>query len=327
MIHQIKALHNKGNGLSERKIAKQLSISRNTVSKYLNMPETEMTEVLSDTDRTKKLDEYRNYIIQLLQTYPELSAVKVLRKLKAKVETLSVSDRSVRRYIQALKQEISFKQARYYEPVIDMVPGEQCQVDGGELRGVMIGGMETTVYLMVFVLSYSRLMHVSLSDKPINTDMLIKQHDAAFRYFEGMPEECVYDQTKLVVISETFRELNLNQRFHQYATTAGFRIHACEGYDPESKGKVEAGVKYAKQNGLYGESFANWADLEHYFSDWLDNMANQRIHGSTGKQPHAYYEQAEKAHMLTYLTPSCVQTKPSDTVVTRKADKTGLIAW
>ena len=114
VIHKIKALHNKGNGLSERKIAKQLSISRNTVSKYLNMPETEMTEVLSDTDRTKKLDEYRGYIIQLLQTYPELSAVKVLRKLKAKVETISVSDRSVRRYIQTLKQEISFKQTRYY---------------------------------------------------------------------------------------------------------------------------------------------------------------------------------------------------------------------
>jgi transposase len=68
VIHQIKALHNKGNGLSIRKIAKQLSISRNTVNKYLNMPETEMTEVLSDTDRTKKQDEYRCYIIQLLQT-------------------------------------------------------------------------------------------------------------------------------------------------------------------------------------------------------------------------------------------------------------------
>ncbi len=285
MIHQIKALHNQGNGLSKRKIAKQLGVSRNTVSKYLNMPETEITEILSDTDRTKKLDEYRDYIIQLLQTYPDLSAVKVLRKLKAKVETLSVSDRSVRRYIQALKQEISFKQARYYEPVIDMVPGEQCQVDGGELRGVMINGVETTVYLMVFVLSYSRLMHVSLSNKPINTEMLIKQHDVAFRYFGGMPEECVYDQTKLVVISETFRELNLNQLFSQYATAAGFRIHACEGYDPESKGKVEAGVKYAKNNGLYGESFASWHELEQYFSDWLDNTANQRVHGSTGKNP------------------------------------------
>lgn len=328
MIHQIKALHNKGNGLSVRKIAKQLGLSRNTVSKYLNQSEPSIAADLSDTDRTKKLDTYRDYIIQLLQTYPGLSAVKVMRKLQAKVETLSVSDRSARRYIQALKQEISFKQARYYEPVLDMVPGEQCQIDGGELRGVMIGGIETTVYLMVFVLSYSRLMHVSLSDKPINTERLIQQHDAAFRYFGGMPEECVYDQTKWVVISETFRELDLNQRFHQYATAAGFRIHACEGYDPESKGKVEAGVKYAKHNGLYGESFAQWSDLEHYFSDWLDNIANQRVHGSTGKKPRPYYEQSEQAHMLPYLTPSCVGTNPSHTgMTTRKADKTGLIAW
>jgi transcriptional regulator len=91
VIHQIKALHNKGNGLSERKIAKQLSISRNTVSKYLNLSEPDITAELSDTERTKKLDEYRDYIIQLLQTYPELSAVKVLHKLKAKIETLRES--------------------------------------------------------------------------------------------------------------------------------------------------------------------------------------------------------------------------------------------
>ncbi len=238
-----------------------------------------------------------------------------------------MSDRSVRHYIQTLKQEINFKQTRYYEPVIDMVPGEQCQVDGGELRGVMINGVETTVYLMVFVLSYSRLMYVSLSNKPITTALLIQQHDAAFRYFGGMPEECVYDQTKRVVISETFRELNLNQRFHPYATAAGFRIHACEGYDPESKGKVEAGVTYAKNNGLYDESFARWQDLEQYFSDWLDNTANQRLHGSTGKKPREHYDQSEQVHMLPYLTPFCLQVDSEETRVTRKADKTGLIAW
>jgi hypothetical protein len=170
-------------------------------------------------------------------------------------------------------------------------------------------------------------MHVSLSDKSINTEMLIKQHDAAFRYFGGMPEECVYDQTKLVVISETFRELNLNQRFHQYAVAAGFRIHACEGYDPESKGKVEAGVKYAKNNGLYGESFASWDDLEQYFSDWLDSTANRRVHGSTGKKPREHYDQTEQSHMLPYLAPYCLSSYASDAVITRKADKTGLIAW
>jgi len=325
VIHQIKALHNQGNGLSARKIAKQLNISRNTVSKYLALEEQAITEMRTDTDRTKKLDEYRPYIIQLLQTYPGLSAVKVLRKLKSKVDTVSVSDRSMRRYIQALKQEISFKQARYYEPVLDMLPGEQCQVDGGELRGVMIDGQESTVYFMVFVLSFSRLMHVSVSSRPIDTQMLIRQHDAAFRYFGGQPAECVYDQTKLVVISEVFRELELNQRFHQYATATGFHIRVCEGYDPESKGKVEAGVKYVKHNGLYGESFTDWADLEQYLADWLDNTANQRIHGSTGQRPQELYNAKEKSKMQAYLKPSCLDMP--DAIVTRKADKTGLIAW
>ncbi|MGJ0491180.1 IS21 family transposase [Methylobacter sp.] len=326
MIHQIKALHNHGNGLSERQIAKQLRISRNTVSKYLKLPEPAITALLADTERTKKLDDYRDYIMQLLQTYPGLSAVKVLRKLKAKVDDLAVSDRSVRRYIQALKQEIPVKQARYYEPVLDMIPGEQCQVDGGELRGVLIGGVPTTVYFMVFVLSYSRLMHVSVSPRPIDTETLIRQHDAAFRYFGGQPQECVYDQTKLVVIHERFRELTLNQCFHQYATAAGFAIRACEGYDPESKGKVEAGVKYVKHNGLYGEAFASWSNLEQTLADWLDQTANQRIHGSTGQPPQVLYDREERARMQPYLTPSCIDDART-AIVTRKADKTGLIAW
>jgi len=326
VIHKIKSLYDSGNGLTERKIAKELGLSRNTVSKYLKMPELVISEQLSETDRTKKLDEYRNYIVHLLQTYPGLSAVKVVRKLKAKVDQLNVSDRSVRRYIQALKDEISFKQPRYYEPVIDMMPGVQCQVDGGKLRGVMIAGKETTVYFMVFVLSYSRLMHVSVSSQPIDTQTLIYQHDAAFRYFGGMPQECVYDQTKLVVINETFRELELNQRFYQYATAAGFHIRACEGYDPESKGKVESGVKYVKQNGLYGETFNDWKSLETYVADWLDKVANQRVHGTTGQQPWGHYDKEEKVKMQPYLTPACIADKSAATE-TRQVDKTNLISW
>jgi transposase len=312
--------------LSERKIAKQLNVSRNTVSKYLNMSEDSITSAQGVTERSKKLDAYRPYIVQILQSFPALSAAKVFTKLKEKV-ALEVSDRSMRRYIQKLKQEVCFKQPRYYEPVIDMIPGQQCQVDGGELRGVMIGGIATTVYMTVFVLSYSRLMHVSVSAQPLNTETLIQHHDAAFRYFGGRPEECVYDQTKLVVIQEEFRELTLNQRFHQYATAVGFTIRACEGYDPESKGKVEAGVKYVKHNGLYGEVFECWSDLERYVAHWLETIANQRLHGTTGQKPTLYYQEAELPAMYPYLSPSCLQANESVESVTRKVDKTGLIAW
>ncbi len=182
--------------------------------------------------------------------------MKVLRKREAAHWELSVSARTMRRYIEKLRETVLAKQERCYEPVLDMVPGVQCQVGGGELRGVRIDGVETRVYLMVFVLSYSRLMYVAASTRPIDTAELMRMHDSAFRYFGGRPEACVYDQTKLVVIEERFRDLRLNSRFARYATAAGFAIRACGGCDPESKGRVEAGVEFVKDDGLYGEGFS-----------------------------------------------------------------------
>lgn len=326
MIHKIKALFDEGGGLSIRAIARRLGISRNTVKRLLRMDVGVLQKRLSDRERHKRLDEHRDYIIHLLQEFPDLSAVKVLKKLRMKYAELEVSGRSMRRYIGRLKQSVAMKPRRFYEPVLNMVPGVQCQVDGGELRGVLIGGLESVIYFVVFVLSYSRLMYAALSSKPVNTEIFIRMHDAAFRYFGGRPEECVYDQTKLVVLHEQYRELELNQQFQAYAVAAGFRIHACEGYDPESKGKVEAGVKYVKGGALYGESFEDWPHLEGYTAAWLNDTANVRIHGSTGESPRQRYERDERRHMGAYLTPDylLLEQSPHET---RKVDKTGLISW
>jgi transposase len=327
MIHKIKAMYDEGRGSSLRAIAEELRIARNTVRKYLAMSAEEITAYQERKGRSKRLDVHRAYIIHLLETYPRLSAVKILRKLQAAHGELSVSSRTMRRYIESLRETITRKQERYYEPVLDMAPGVQCQVDGGELRGVMIDGVETTVYLMVFVLSYSRLMYVAASARPIDTAELMRMHDAAFRYFGGRAQECVYDQTKLVVIEEEFRELSLNERFARYATTVGFRIRACEGYDPESKGKVEAGVKYVKNDGLYGETFASWADLQAHLQQWLEETANVRVHATTGQVPREHYEHEEKPAMAAYLSPPGMAELAADQPQTRKADKTGLIAF
>lgn len=327
MIHQIKALYDEGRGSSLHAIAVRLGISRNTVRKYLALSAEEIAAYQGQRERTKRLDAHRDAIVHLLATYPRLTAVKVLRKLQEAHGELGVSARSARRYISALKQTVSVKPERYYEPVLDLAPGVQCQVDGGELRGVMIGGRETTVYFVVFVLSYSRLMQVVASPRPVDTAALIRMHDAAFRAFGGYPKECVYDQTRLVVIAETFREFTLNQRFHRYATTVGFRIRACEGYDPESKGKVEAGVKYVKQDGLYGETFADFPALEAHLAHWLEVTANVRLHAVTGEAPQGRYDRDERAVMGAYLSPPGITELGPPAMQTRQADKTGLIAY
>lgn len=81
-----------------------------------------------------------------------------------------------------------------------------------------------------------------------------------------------------------------------------------------------------KQNGLYAETFNDWQSLETDVADWLDTVANQRVHGTTGQQPWAHYAREEKVKMQPYLTPSCGADKPAATE-TRQVDKTSLISW
>lgn len=325
MVHKIKALYDEGNGCSINQIAKDLSMSRNTVKKYLNMNEDEINEHRNNGSREKQLDKYKDYQVHLLQKYPNLTASKIRRKLEAKGLCVSVCERTFRNYVKDLKKKIQVKQKRYYEPVIDMIPGEQCQVDMGELRGVLINNKPATIYFSVFVLSYSRLMYVSASDKPINTKDFIRMHDEAFRYFDGVVEESVYDQTKLVAIREEFREVWFNEEFYRYACFSKFEIRVCEGYDPESKGKVEAGVKYVKNDFFYGEEFLDFKELQESLSTWQDTVANQRVHGTTGRKPKEVYDLEEYPKMKAYLRPFFVVEE--DEKEHRGVDRTSLISY
>jgi len=324
MIHKIKLLYDNGNGCSIHNIVEELGIARNTVRKYLRMSEDEIADYFQNQQRKKALDQYKDYIIHLLQKYPKLSAVKIMRKLKSRSINLAASTRTLRRYVKQLKKDNTVKQQRYYEPVIDMVPGVQCQVDPGELRNVPIGGRFITVYFVVFVLSYSRLMYVSVSDRPVNTEMFIRMHNEAFSYFDGVPQECVYDQTKLVVIKEEFREVWFNETFHQYAAAVDYDLRVCEGYDPESKGKVESGVKYVKNNFFYGEHFHSFTSLKNELLEWINTIATVRIHGTTKEQPGQMYKDREHTYMKPYLQPKDQFQVPG---IRRKVDKTSLISY
>lgn len=325
MIHKIKYLYDEGNGMSFKGIAKKLSVSKNTVKKYAKMKPEEIARYLAEREREKRLDKCRDYIISRLNNYEKMSATKIKRKCEAHGVDKDISERTYRRYVSKLKKIIKTKQLRNYEPVIDMLPGVQCQVDPGEIASYVAGKL-VKVYFCVFVLSYSRLMYVSISKKPITTSKFIEMHNEAFSYFEGVPEECVYDQTKLVVIKEKYREVWHNEAFSQYAATVNFSIRVCEGYDPESKGKVEAGVKYVKNNFFYGEEFSSYSDIKTKSLQWLNEVANTRIHGTHKQQPLIKYEEEEKRYMKPFLKPKYLSEKESF-YETRKVDKTSLISY
>ncbi len=325
VTHKIKALYDEGNGMSQRDIARKLGKSCNTVAKYLSMSEEEIAKKINNPTRARELDDYWEFLTHLIRRYPRMSSVKARRKLEAAGFKVEVKPRTFQEYVKQAKVGVAAKQSRYYEPVLDMVPGEQAQVDAGEQRGVLINGEPKTIYFVTFVLSYSRYSYTGISLRPINTEIFIRLHDEAFRFFGGVPGECVYDQTKLVAVCEEFREVWFNEAFYQYATTVGIEIRVCEGYDPESKGKVEAGVKYVKGDFFYGEEFKDAPDLRDKLKTWLDEVANPRIHGSTRRIPAEVFEMEEASKLKPYLTPDPLIDRPLGE--TRKVDKTSLISF
>ncbi len=315
VYHQIKSLRQDH---SLRDTAKNLKISVNTVRKYEGMSLSEASVYFEESQRLSQFDVARAFIEERLDHFPKISAVKLLRQVKERHPEITVLVRAFRDYLKPLRASVNPGTVRHFEPVLDMVAGHQVQVDGGETRVMRKDRTEFKVYFMVFVFSYSRQMYVHFQGRPYDTETFIQSHRAAFSYFGGVAKEYVYDQTKLVVINERYREALLNERFHQFATHHDFNVHVCEGYDPQSKGKVERGVGYVKDSFLYGDHFSDIKDVQRRSLGWLDDIANARDHEVTKKRPVDLFEDERPLLSQRYAV---VDRS------TRQVDKTGLLSF
>lgn len=74
----------------------------------------------------------------------------------------------------------------------------------------------------------------------------------------------------------------------------GFSIRLCRGYDPESKGKVEAVVKYVKGNFLSCRVFQGVARLNSDGLAWLDRTGNGIVHETTKMVPKVAFVEEQK---------------------------------
>jgi len=84
-------------------------------------------------------------------------------------------------------------------------------------------------------------------------------------------------------------------RLHAFARYWGFRPRACAPYRARTKGKDERGVGYVKHNAIAGHVFASWAALEAHLDWWMREIADRRLHGTTGEVPLVRFERDEAA--------------------------------
>jgi hypothetical protein len=163
------------------------------------------------------------------------------------------------------------------------------------------------------VLSHSRKKFVHFQDLPYTASDFIGAHDLAFRYYGGRPEELVYDQDRVMTVSENAGDLILTEAFENYRSYAGFSIFLCRGNDPTSKGKIESVIKYVKGNFLSCRIYCGISTLNSDGLAWLERTANTKIHDTTKVIPNIVFAE-EKKHLKTVPTLS-VPSKPKTAIV------------
>lgn len=282
-IHQLKKQR-----LRVSQIAKRLRISRTTVYKYLEMTFEEAEKEFDVGDRKKKLDPYRDWIVNWLKEFPSLSGAQVYDWLQERFSEIDVGESTVRRYVNEVRDlyQIEKKEeSREYESVNELPPGKQVQVDWGQTIQKDMNGKEIRLYFIAFVLAHSRQKYTWWFNRPFTTEDTIKCHELAFQYYGGVPEEIVYDQDNLIAVSENAGDLILTSTFQRYIQHRKFRVYLCRKADPESKGKIENVVKYVKNNFARNRVYSTLEDWNDRSLKWLERTGNYKVHNTTKKRP------------------------------------------
>jgi hypothetical protein len=167
----------------------------------------------------------------------------------------------------------------------ETAPGEQGQVDWGHFGFITHHGRTCRLYAFVMTLGWSRASYLRFTVS-LESTWFIRCHLHAFAYLGGVPKRLLYDNLKSVVVWRDAEEVvHWNPRFLDFADVAGFSPQACKPYRPQTKGKVENGVKYVRGNFWPGLHFRDLEDLNNQALAWLNTTANPRVHGTTGEVP------------------------------------------
>ncbi len=174
-------------------------------------------------------------------------------------------------------------------------PGRQLQIDFGEIRVCIEGEDRGKLHLFVATLGYSRRVYVR-AFRHERQSAWLDGIEGAFRHFGGVPAELLMDNAKALVRHHdaATHEVAFNDRLHAFARYWGVRPVACAPYRARTKGKDERGVGYVKGNAIAGRSFASWSALEAHLAWWMRDVADARVHGTTGEVPAERFAREEQ---------------------------------
>jgi transposase len=247
-------------GVSKHEIARVLKLSRPTVRKVLRSNSTNVPEI----PRAEKAEPYRQQILDLLLTCKG-NLVRVHEDLVADGATLSYQALTGFCRRQGIGQTPITPAGQYH-----FEPGVEMQHDTSP-HAVEVGGSKYTAQTASGVLCYSHMLFFQINPTFQRFDCKVFLTDA-LRYMGGSVERVMIDNTHVVVLRGTGKEMIPVPEMEVFGERLGFRFVAHERGDANRSARVERPFSFIENNFLAGRTFATWEDLNQQARQWCDRV-------------------------------------------------------
>jgi transposase len=247
-------------GVSKREIARVLNVSRLTVRQVLRANSPTVPALL----RPEKAEPHRQQVLELMNTCKG-NLVRVQEELAASGVNLSYSTLTAFCRRHGIGQPPAVAAGRY-----DFLPGEELQHDTSP-HEVQLGGKKRKVQTASAVLAYSHMLFFQMYPRFQRFDCKVFLTEA-LRYFGGISQRVMIDNTHVVVLRGTGREMVPVPEMAAFAERFGFRFVAHERGDANRSARVERPFWFIENNFLAGRSFASWQDLNQQARQWCDRV-------------------------------------------------------
>jgi len=267
------------NELKSAQIAHKLILDERTVLYWIKEG---VYRTRNKQRRSSKLDPYKPQILQCIEKYSYTSE-QMFRKIK---------ENGYEGGTTILKDYMTQIRPRKTTPYLTLsfAPGECAQVDWGHYGSVQVGSTRRKLSFFVMVLCYSRMMYVEFTVSQ-TMEHFLGCHVNAFNFFGAVPKKVMVDNLKSAVTRRMVGQAPVfNAKYLDFANHYDFKIKACGVAKGNEKGRVENAVGYVKTSFLGGLDMPDFSALNPGARQWMDEVANVRVHGTIKKRPVDVFE-------------------------------------
>jgi len=236
--------------------------------------------------RPQLTDPYREMIVAKVEaTEGRIRGRQLLRLLRAAGYRGSL--RSLWRALEEAKRKWRQKHMRVYRPWTS-APGDFLIVDFGEVGKVATAAGERTLYCFCAVMGYSRWRYVRFFTCQ-RFQVLAQGLAGCFERLGGVPAHVMFDNPKTVTNYFVAGLSVYNAELVRLAAHYHFTPVTAAAADPESKGKVEALVKFVHNDCVPDEGFGSSAQANAWGEGWCEEV-NAEVHWETRAVPAERFE-------------------------------------